>query len=697
MSTEQSIDPELIEQTKQQIRGLVNEIAQLSKQDVSPEEFYGEFCSRVVSALAAVGGAIWVPGESGGLGLQYQINMRESKLGEDQQAQIRHGRLLHKAFTSGEPMLVPPHSGTEGDDEAGNPTDFLLVLAPLRSDDQVEGLVEVLQRPGARPTTQRGYLRFLMQMCELASDYLKSRRLRHYSDRQALWSQLEQFTRATHASLDPRETAYTIANEGRRLIECDRVSVAIKKGRKCYVEAISGQDTFDKRSNTVKLLNQLATAVVRTGDAVWYTGDTSDMAPQVEDAVQEYVDDSHSKTVAILPLKKRTVTGEEDEEHEDVLGALIVEQIEHSRPAEGMFHRVDVVCEHCSTALGNALEHQRLFLMPLWRFLGHSTWVLRARTLPKTIAVAVVLVGLIVSMFVVPWDFQLRAPGALQPVQRREVFTKIDGDIERLAEGVVHGAFVEADQPLVILSNTDLDVAEEKLIGDRKTAVEQAFNVESSLIQNAGKLTEEEHVRLQGQKMGYEQTIRNIDAQLALYEQKRRELTVTSPMSGEIVTWDIQETLSQGRPVQRGQMLLAVADLSGEWELEIKMPERRMGYITRAQKELEAQADENGNVPPLLVKYILATDPDTKHWGEVREIEKSAEVRGEEGNTVIIRVKIDKQDLLPIDPLTGQPVGRLRPGAAVDAKIHCGKRPLGFVLLHDLIDFVRSEILFRLF
>ena len=48
-----------------------------------------------------------------------------------------------------------------------------------------------------------------------------------------------------------RETAYTIVNEGRRLIGCDRVSVAIKRGRTCKVEAISGQDTIESRSNVV--------------------------------------------------------------------------------------------------------------------------------------------------------------------------------------------------------------------------------------------------------------------------------------------------------------------------------------------------------------------------------------------------------------------------------------------------------------
>ena len=51
-----------------------------------------------------------------------------------------------------------------------------------------------------------------------------------------------------HESLDQKLTSYTIANEGRRIIGCDRVSVAIRKGRKCVIEAISGQDFAIVRS-----------------------------------------------------------------------------------------------------------------------------------------------------------------------------------------------------------------------------------------------------------------------------------------------------------------------------------------------------------------------------------------------------------------------------------------------------------------
>ena len=296
-------------------------------------------------------------------------------------------------------------------------------------------MVEIFQRTEAGPATQQGYLRFLAQMCDMAGEFLKSHQLRHFSTRQVLWTQLEDFTHRVHASLDPRETAYTIANEGRRLIECDRVSVAIRKGNKCVVAAVSGQDVFNARSNTVRLLGQLATSVVVTGDPVWYTGDTRDMPPQVEDAVQAYVDEAHSKTVAVLPLVRPEAEHEEDPrkrpEAYEPIGALIVEQIEDSRVPPTLVQRVEVVCRHSSVALANAVEHQSLFLMPVWRTIGNSRWVVKARTLPKTLMIAGAILAVLLVLFIWPADFRLEAKGTLEPIDRHDVFAAIKGNGHR--------------------------------------------------------------------------------------------------------------------------------------------------------------------------------------------------------------------------------------------------------------------------
>lgn len=843
MSIEQPVDPQLIEQTKQQIRALVAEIAQLSKTDVAPEEFYGQFLPRVVSALAAVGGAVWTVNPEGRLALQYQVNIQETRLRESEEHQAQHGRLLYKILSGNEGILVPPYSGP-GDVRdlnesapAANPTEFLLVFGLLKTDLEPVGVVEIFQRAESGPSTQKGYLKFLNQMCELAGDFLKSHQLRHFSDRQTLWTQLEDFTRSVHASLDPRATAYTLANEGRRLLECDRVSVAIRRGKKCTIEAVSGQDLFDKRSNTVRLLGKLATAVVASGDEVWYTGDTRDMPPQVEEAVQEYVDDAHSKTVAVLPLRRPPPSEDDNPEQqaeaEPPIGALIIEQIEDSRVSPSLMHRAEVVCRHSSTALANALEHQNLFLMPVWRALGKTRWIVEARTLPKTLTITGIVLTVLLVTGLWPARFTLESKGTLEPVWRQDVFAGIDGVVDEIPPGIDHGKIVKKGDQLVRLRNTDLGVAIREVEGQRLAASEQLSSVQRALVEERA-LRVEERNRLAGQRAELQQKLRTLDAQLALQKSKQLELSVNSPINGEVVTWDVRNRLIN-RPVQRGQILLRVADPEGPWQLELHMPEHRMGHIMQAQHRawnreretlgellreeirrkqpdaaaeqieqavneqlaqvsdeslharivetcherlrgrLEAIAagtadaglrsklaeilqekdydltvaglkalvdsltkgplspetataatpadqtalpDEASGVaeaekPPapestapeagllaqlqallgdrvpddrLEVSYILATEPGTTHYGKIREIHRSAEVRGDEGNTVLIKVTIDKSGL-----------PSLRPGATVTAKVYCGRRPLGYVLLHDLIEFVQARVLFKFF
>ena len=326
----------MLEQTKQQIRTLMNEIAQISRTEVTPEKFQTEFLTRVVRALGAIGGALWLADDSGRLSLGYQINLREAKLHGDEEANKMHSYLLYNALRSEEEpnLLVPPHSGGNDPNEGGNPTDFLLILGVISTELEKVGILEIFQRPGTNPTTQNGYLQFVRQATRYATEYYKDRQLRNFSDRQGLWTQLEDFTRNIHKTLDLKETLYTVANESRRLIECDRVSIAICHGSRAKIEAVSGQDMVDKRSEAVRLLGSLASAVVAVNEPILYTGDSSQLAPQVEEVLEEYVDVSHTKTIAVYPLTARTIDEKDyDETERDKLvipppfGAIIVEQI----------------------------------------------------------------------------------------------------------------------------------------------------------------------------------------------------------------------------------------------------------------------------------------------------------------------------------------------------------------------------------
>ena len=115
MSTDRPMNSETIEQTKQQIRGLVSEIAQLSKSDLNADEYYAALMQRIVSALAAVGGTVWLLNDSRRTELRYQINLSETLLDSASEDADQHRRLLGRVLHTGEPQLIPPSSGVSAE------------------------------------------------------------------------------------------------------------------------------------------------------------------------------------------------------------------------------------------------------------------------------------------------------------------------------------------------------------------------------------------------------------------------------------------------------------------------------------------------------------------------------------------------------------------------------------------------------
>ncbi len=271
-----------------------------------------------------------------------------------------------------------------------------------------------------------------------------------------------------------------------------------------------------------------------------------------------------------------------------------------------------------------------------------------------------------------PWRFNLDSKGTLQPSIRRDVFASLDGVVIDVA--VKHGQTVKKGELLATMRNTDLESKYTDIAGQRTSTQEQILSIRRTLVDEP-KLTSEEQSRLRGQLLQLMKTFESLGKQLKLLQQKRDQLKVLSPIDGLIVTWQVRDLLIH-RPVREGQVLMSVADPTGDWELELQMPEEKIGHIVEAQKDIKPELD---------VTYILATDPGEKHQGHIKEVAAKAEPQGDEGNVVLVKVAIDKNDIQD-----------RRPGATVNAKINCGLAPIGYVYLHDLFAWVQTKVLFRI-
>ncbi len=672
-------DADLVQQTRIQIRGLVQEIAQLAQSDCTTEDFFEGFLTRVTSALASLGGAIWMVDDQEQIQLQYQINLEKTGIAESEEGQVQHHLLLKKILQQPEPNLIPPSSGGVDSDEAGNPCESLLVVAPLLIDGQVAGIVEIFQRAGAGPTTQRGYLRFLAQMCDLASDFLKNRRIRQFQDQQKLWNRLENFIRSIHRSLDSKQTLFAIANEGRRLIECDRVAIATMKGRHCQVQVVSGLDSIDRRAAEVKELGRLATVVTRARQPLWYSGDDSELPPQIESVLHEYLDIAHAKLVTIHPLYPPRQESDEREGHrveseEKPIGALIVEQLGDSSVTPTIRQRVEVVAGHSADALSNALEHNDVMLMPMWRTLGRVGWVVQARQLPKTVFALALVTAIVVGMFAVPYSFELGAKGSLVPTTRQEIFAPISGTVREMNIPKDPTAILDQGELLLVLENKDLEQQINELQGKAEQLSARQKSLKRAIAKSNTVGDRADTVRLQGDLAEAEVLEKAAWEQHAIRVEEHHQREVRIPIRGQVTNWQVEEKLDD-RHVQRGQYLMTVIDPTKQWHLELEMPDDEMGHLFDAAKE---------SAGPLDVVFVLVSHPDREFRGQIHEIGQRVDVSAEDLAVVKIQVTIESD--LPADAI--------REGTRLKAKIACGKRSIGYVLFNDLYETVQSKVLF---
>ncbi len=681
-AAEENVDNELVEQTRSQIRSLVQEITDLARGETSPEEFHEGFLVRTTSALASAGGALWIrPSADKPFDLKYQINLTQVLPADSPEARKTHAMLLQRVAARSEPVLVPPNSGFDGSDAAANPTDLLLIIGPLVVAGELVGLVEIFQRPGGGPATQRGYLRFLAQMCDVASDYLRNLRLRNYLQEQQLWLGLEKFSRRIHHGLDPQRTACELANEGRKLLDCDRVSVALAQGTVAKVVAVSGLDTIERRADQVKNLNRLASAVLRAGQPVWYEGDSSGIAPQIESVLQQYIDRSHSRMVAILPIvqddpdstaessltrKKNGHAGQPGK----ILGALILENLQDSRATAQLRQRTQLVAAHAGLALGNAIEHHSIFLMPLWKSLSWLRAPFATSRLPGTMLALTLLAAVALLMCIVPWPFTLGSRGQLIAERQQEIYAPSAGTLVQINEPEDPMQIIPEGEVLATLVNHELSLQRETVEGQLHETREQISKLGRTLNMETDPKNK---TLLHGDIASQRQTERSLDNQLKLLMQQTADLQVRNPMTGRIANWQLRRNLL-GRRVEAGQNLMTVVAPETAWQVELYLPEKRAGHLLQRSD----QQDE-----PVAVSFTLASRPGEEFTGQVLSVDQVMDVYDDQGNAIRVLVGFDNGQLA--DELR-------RSGTRVTARLHCGIRPVGYVLFHELIETVSASV-----
>ena len=698
---EEVIDPGLLEQTKNQIRKLVAEIADLAESDIQPNEFYVEFLNRSVAAVAATGGAFWMMDGKGGLRLQYQVEFGVTGLMDGRVKTAPHDALLGCMLQASQSQIIPPSAVIEGVPQAFNPTEFALIIAPLMVDKQVVGLLEILMDPTRRAAQQKSTLRFVSDLCDLAATYLKNRQMRQMMSQQRLWNQLEGFTHQIHGSLDLKETAYSVVNDGKRLVACDRLTVALKIAGRTMVEAVSGQEVVEQRSNLVRELTRLCKVVIRSGEDLLYTGNTDGLAPDIRDALELYVDESGSKVVVVTLLHKPEPIGEESPDNKTKekvsFGCLVAEQIGDELAPTDMHARTEVVSRHASTALWNAQEHHKIFLKPVLKAMGSPWRMFRGRTLAKIGAVLAAVLVFIAGMAFIPCTLTIEGHGSLLPEERHKIYAPLAGIVGEVL--VDHDARVKKGDVLIKLDSYELQKELKGLMADMEKAKSQIVQFGLQQERSRRGQDEQEQLQIQAQLAEAKITAKSSKERIEILNEQIELMNIRSPQDGVITTWEARKNL-MGRPVEIGTELLQVAAEDGDWILEVEVPDDDMGPILAAQSKLDEdiKAGKKKVGTPLGAYFVTMTDPEHRYEGYVVRIAPGAETMAESEqykNRHIVKVTIGFSEAVRQDYLVRNEVKVMRPGAEVRARVNSGATNLAYYLLRKPIQVFYESVLFR--
>lgn len=675
-----SVDP--VEEKRQQINLLIEEIARLSESNVPPEQFSTEFIQRILVALAASIGIVWMRTPQGNLQMQYQVGMPDLNLDSVEEGKASHDLLLRSVFEQGKSACLLPKSGPgmmEGAPAPSNPTNYILMLAPIIIENKVAGIVEIGLDPNRNPAALRGFLQFLVDMAGYAGTYFKGHQLRTVLSQQQVWTQLEAYTRQIHSSLNIRENTFVLVNETRRILSVDRVSVASRLGGHTKIEAVSGADVVEKRSSLILAMKALFEAVFVWNERLVYSGTRDEtLPPKVLKALDEYLAESNSKLLLITPLRD-----ERENKDRPTRSAMMVECFEPNFTSEAIMARSDVLVKHAAPAMYNTLEHHRIpfrwFLQPI----ADIRDTLRGRRLTWFLAGLLAAALLVAALILVPYPLRLYAKGKFVPKERQTIYSKLEGQI---TPKVFNGSRVERGTVLFEVNSPQLQAAINKQTLEINSSEISVAQLEKSV--NQAGISEQERQRYQSDLIETDKRLQLARSELKILQDQAGgssgKVVITSPNDGIVVTFDTNEL--RGKMVKPGDALVQIAQVDGPWEVQLNLAEMHVAKLR------EALANTANN--QLEVDVKLESDPDVSYRCFLHK-------DGLGG--MVSNMTADNEPALPLRCEIGpdlkkkleQLEGRGMPvEIQVQAKVRCGNRSVGYVWFYQLWEFFFEHVVF---
>lgn len=697
----------------QQIDDAFSEASKLAGSTLAPTEFYEKFLNVAIKAIGAPAGAVWLRTPQGFLQVACQLNLDKVGLDAKRGGRQCHNEILRQVFQAQPPrsVMIEPQGQVSGLAEPGqvparNLTDYFTLFAPIVQQDKTAmGLLEIFQEANHDPRMYPTFLNYSVQMAGYASQYHTFTHTRQAAGLDKVYTQVESFARLIHSTLNPTECAYHVANEGRRLIECDRLCVGIRHGKKSTVEAVSGADVVEKAATHVRRMRALFDSVLTWGDKLVFKGEKDEsLPPAVLHALDDYLAESQPKLLVVQPIR-------DDREKDDKKPARSVLLLESFNPPENiepMIQKLDIVAKHAASALYNAAELKSIPLKTVWWPVKKVQDGLGGKARLITLSIVVALIVLTVAMVFVPYQLKMDAKGELQPKELQVIYAHETGKLRWMA--YKPGDKINPDAIVAEMTSDEIGDKYLKVLGEiatRRKRVEtmKAVNTSnfspSDLATHNQRLAEDE-VNILSNETLLQQMIRdnNLDparlgwmsVKAPLFDPSKVPSTakwtvLNSDNSNELMN----RVLKQADPIQK------VGYTEGEWHIQVKVPQRNLGHVLKAFADKNYhQVDDKGK-KYLDVDLLVTSESDTKYYGRLYEDDLAREVipnKDDHNESEPVSIGYVKIDIGQIPENRRVPRTLFASGQEVHIRIRCGDHALGYSLFHGVWEWFYEKVVF---
>lgn len=468
-------------------------------------------------------------------------------------------------------------------------------------------------------------------------------------------SRITAISHSLHGSLFRSRIALELANDGAAALQVDRICVLLSRGGQFELEAATAVGEINPRANACRTLEQLVHELsVQNLTLPWTNANLEIDLP----IIHSYLAESGVTHLRVEPLGLKPGSWND-------APAVAVFEMFGSEVPQTEFDLVAEVCRHAAIALNNAATFEAH---------GFTGWLRRWKSWTRsqrTRATAWIVAAVLLLLIVIPADFDLEAHGQVQPVLRRQIFAPEDGIITTVP--AEHGKTVAVNDVLIVMRNPLLELDEQRIRGDISAANARLASIRSARIESDRRSpTAATSAQLAAEEEELKQTTLGLTKQLEILKHRVADLTLRAPIAGQVVRSDLTRSL-ESRPVKQGQMLLRVIDPAGPWQLELRIPDRSVRHVLSAHRETTG----------LPVHFLFRMSPGSSYSATLDSVNLATDV-DQNGELSTLATVAVQQTSIP----------NLRPGSSVIAKIHCGRRPLGYVWLREFWEFVQTRILF---